>query len=83
MTAERLAEALAAEGVETRRYYYPPVHRMQAYRSVAAGVDLPVTDDAADAALSLPLWTDMTEAHVERMAETIQRIRTHVGVPSG
>jgi len=83
LTAERLAQALAAEGVETRRYYYPPVHRMQAYRSVAAGVDLPVTDDAADAALSLPLWTDMTEAHVERMAETIHRIRTHVGVPSG
>ena len=82
LSTARLAEALAAEGVETRRYYYPPVHRMRAYRSVAGGVDLPVTDDAADAALSMPLWTDMTEAHIERLASAFHRIRTHAGATS-
>jgi dTDP-4-amino-4,6-dideoxygalactose transaminase len=55
---------------------------MRAYRSVAGGVDLPVTDDAADAALSMPLWTDMTEAHIERLASAFHRIRTHAGATS-
>jgi dTDP-4-amino-4,6-dideoxygalactose transaminase len=78
-TADRLAEALAAEGIETRRYYAPPVHRMQAYRAYAAGVDLPVTERAAHEALALPLSTDMTGATIERVGEAIRRIRVHEG----
>ncbi|HEV8163481.1 MAG TPA: DegT/DnrJ/EryC1/StrS family aminotransferase, partial [Actinomycetota bacterium] len=34
MDAGALAAALAAEGVQTRRYYSPPVHRQRAYRWV-------------------------------------------------
>ena len=78
MTADRLAEALAAEGVETRRYYSPPVHQMRAYRSIAAGVELPVTEEAARGALSLPLWADMTDAQMELVGKTIGRIQTHL-----
>ncbi len=82
VSADALYEALAAEGVETRRYYSPPVHRMRAYRSVANGVELPVTDAAAAAALSLPLWTDMGEEHVGRMGEALHRIHLHaVDIP--
>ena len=79
LSADALAEALAAEGIETRRYYSPPVHRMRAYRSTASGAELPVTDAAAREALSLPLWTEMTEGHVERIGEAVVRIRTHLG----
>lgn len=78
-TADQLAEALGAEGVETRRYYSPPVHRMRSYRSIGAGVKLPVTEAAAEAALSLPLWTDMTEGHIERMGDAIGRIHRYAG----
>jgi dTDP-4-amino-4,6-dideoxygalactose transaminase len=78
-SADRLAEALAAEGIETRRYYAPPVHRMQAYRAYAAGVDLPVTERAAHEALAVPLSTDMTGATIERVGEAIRRIRVHEG----
>jgi dTDP-4-amino-4,6-dideoxygalactose transaminase len=81
LSADALREALAADGVETRRYYSPPVHRMRAYRSYA-DVDLPETNRAAAQALSLPLWTDMTEEHIERLAEAIRRIRMHLGVVS-
>lgn len=77
LSADRLAEALAAEGVETRRYYSPPVHRMRAFRIQAVGTDLPVTDAAARAALSLPLWTEMREDEVERVGTAILRIREH------
>lgn len=77
LSADALAEALAAEGIETRRYYSPPVHRMRAYRAFSAGVDLPITEEAARAALSLPLSTDMTDTHIERVGEAIRRIRDH------
>jgi dTDP-4-amino-4,6-dideoxygalactose transaminase len=79
LTADDLAEALAAEGIETRRYYSPPVHRMRAYQANGAGADLPVTDAAARAALSLPLWTEMTDHHIEGVGEAVLRIRADFG----
>ncbi|HEY7661174.1 MAG TPA: DegT/DnrJ/EryC1/StrS family aminotransferase [Actinomycetota bacterium] len=79
LTADGLAEALEAEGIETRRYYAPPVHRMRSYRAVAAGVDLPVTDAAAAESLSIPLWTDMTEDQVAQVGEAIRTIGEQLG----
>lgn len=77
LSADSLSEALAAEGVETRRYYSPPVHLMRAYRSVGNGADLPVTATAAAAALALPLVPDTTEQQIDVLASAIDRIRTH------
>lgn len=79
LTADELREALAAEGVETRRYYAPPIHRMRAYRGVANGAELPVTDTAAAAALALPLWPDMDDSHIDAIAHAIARIRAYLG----
>jgi len=73
--ATALGEALAAEGVETRRYYAPPVHRTRAYRAVANGGHLPVTDEAAARVLTLPLWEGMTNEQVGLVAEAVTRIR--------
>jgi dTDP-4-amino-4,6-dideoxygalactose transaminase len=79
LTADELAGFLAEEGIETRRYYSPPVHRMHAYRAFSSGVDLPVTDAAAHAALALPLSGDMNDGHVARVGEAIRRIGAHRG----
>jgi dTDP-4-amino-4,6-dideoxygalactose transaminase len=75
LDAPALAQALSAEGVETRRYYAPPVHRTTAYRAAAGGVSLPVTDHAAARVLTLPLWVAMSDGTVDRVAEAIERIR--------
>lgn len=72
-----LAEALAEEGIETRRYYSPPVHRTRAYRAMANG-PLPVTDWAADRVLTLPLWPGMMDGLFEGVAEAIRRIQRYV-----
>ena len=72
--AAALAGALAAEGMETRRYYSPPVHRTRAYQAMANG-PLPVTEWAAARVLTLPLWSGMTQDHLERVAEAIRRIQ--------
>jgi len=74
--AAAVAGLLREEGIETRRYYSPPVHEMAAYRTSADAVDgLPVTKLAAQRALTLPLWVGMTDAQVTGVAEAIVRVR--------
>lgn len=70
--ARGLATRLAARGIDTRRYYAPPVHAMQAYRSLRPSPNsLPVTERAAQHVLTLPLWTAMTEGDVGRVVDEI------------
>jgi dTDP-4-amino-4,6-dideoxygalactose transaminase len=80
LDADGLGGALAAVGIETRRYYSPPVHTMHAYRRLAgSNGSLPVTEAVARRTLTLPLWVGMTEDHIARVADAIARIRWHVG----
>jgi dTDP-4-amino-4,6-dideoxygalactose transaminase len=73
--AAAVARALDAEGIQTRRYYSPPVHRQRAYRSLApANGPLPVTDAAAERVLTLPLWTGMTNEQVDGVATAMARL---------
>jgi dTDP-4-amino-4,6-dideoxygalactose transaminase len=82
-----VAEGLAAEGIDTRRYYDPPVHQMRAYRGRArvAG-ELSATARAAERVLSLPLWTGMAGDQVWGVAEALDRLQrwmTTGGLRSG
>ncbi len=75
MDAPALAAALAAEGVQTRRYYSPPVHRQRAYRTAGpSNGALPVTDAAAARVLTLPLWTGMDDELVDRVGVAVARL---------
>ena len=69
--ADALAAALRLDGIETRRYYAPPVHAMHAYASRGPAGSLPITDRAAEQALTLPLWVGMTDAQVTGVARAI------------
>jgi dTDP-4-amino-4,6-dideoxygalactose transaminase len=77
MDADVLGRALGHEGVDTRRYYAPPVHEQRAYRAAAVGVELPVTRWAAERTLTLPIWEEMAEDQVLRVAEAVRRIRAY------
>jgi dTDP-4-amino-4,6-dideoxygalactose transaminase len=75
MDADGAAKALAAEGIQTRRYYAPPVHRQRAYRSLApANGSLPVTDAAAAKVLTLPLWTGMDDEQIDGVGRAMARL---------
>jgi dTDP-4-amino-4,6-dideoxygalactose transaminase len=74
LSGEELARALAAEGVDTRRYYVPPVHRQKAYAGLGPARPLPVTDRVAEQVVTVPLWTQMDEATIVRVADAIGRI---------
>jgi len=65
---DALIAAFAREGVEARRYFHPPLHRMAAWRGP---VSLPETDRLCEGLVCLPLWSRMAEddlARVERAA---------------
>jgi dTDP-4-amino-4,6-dideoxygalactose transaminase len=73
LSRNRLAAALAAEGVDTRRYFDPPLHRQRAYsRRARLPAALPHTDRLAATLLTLPLYTDMDSAVVERICDIVE-----------
>jgi dTDP-4-amino-4,6-dideoxygalactose transaminase len=77
MDATGLTGALAAEGIQTRRYYSPPVHRQRAYRPFGhSHGSLPVTDAAAAQVLTLPLWVGMGDEQVDGVAAALARLAT-------
>lgn len=66
---DELVAALAAEGVDTRRYFWPPVHLQQAYRYL--GADLPVTARVAARVVSLPIYPSMSDTDVDLVAAVL------------
>jgi dTDP-4-amino-4,6-dideoxygalactose transaminase len=74
MTRDRLRECLRAEGIDTRAYFSPPVHRHQAYRELPP-TELPATDRAAAAAVSLPMFRDLGDDAVDAVVDAVQRIQ--------
>jgi dTDP-4-amino-4,6-dideoxygalactose transaminase len=72
--ADAVAAGLRLQGIETRRYYTPPVHEMRAYPKDSARL-LPVTAWASEGVLTLPLWVGMTDAQVSRVAGAIRHLR--------
>jgi dTDP-4-amino-4,6-dideoxygalactose transaminase len=76
LSRDALASALELEGIETRKYYSPSVHRQTAYSQIDAGA-LPVTARLSAGALSLPIFSHMETQSVERVCEAIFRIHSH------
>ncbi len=71
---DTIATSLAEDGIETRTYYAPPVHRQFAYRMNGSGhAYLPVTESVCDQVLTLPLWDDMPDQVVDHVCAAIRR----------
>jgi dTDP-4-amino-4,6-dideoxygalactose transaminase len=70
---EGLCEALVADGVQTLIHYPVPAHLQPAYRDLGQGKgSCPVAEKAAEEILSLPLYPELTEEQVERVANAIR-----------
>jgi dTDP-4-amino-4,6-dideoxygalactose transaminase len=83
---DELAQALAAENIDTRKYYDPPAHRQTAYRHFAPPEGrLNVTEWLAASSLSIPLWSHMSDeialniCHAcGRIHHSAEEIRAHL-----
>jgi dTDP-4-amino-4,6-dideoxygalactose transaminase len=76
VSRDRLVEALKAEGVDTRNYFDPPVHRQQPYAGQPPA-DLPVTDDVAGRVTSLPMFGRLDPDAADRVVAGIAAIHDH------
>lgn len=74
LTTGEVQAALTAEGVDSRRYFFPPIHRQRAYAHLRPSSPLPVTDVLAQQTLTVPLWSSMTTADVLRLADVVHGI---------
>lgn len=74
LNRDELAVALEAEGVDTRKYYDPPVHRQTAYVRFAPTSGLTNTNLLAARSLSLPMWSDMSNETAIDICRAITRI---------
>ena len=72
---ERRAElqaALQAAGIHTGIHYPIPVHLQRAYSDLGYKVgDLPVTETIAREQLSLPMFAELNEGQIERVAKEV------------
>jgi dTDP-4-amino-4,6-dideoxygalactose transaminase len=73
---DELARELAAQGVQTGVHYSPAAHRHAAFDSLGASsrpIELPNADAWARTELSLPMFAELTEPEIHRVADVCTR----------
>jgi dTDP-4-amino-4,6-dideoxygalactose transaminase len=68
--AQSVQTALDRAGIETRRYFWPPLHQLPAYRGRCA---LPITDAVGEAILCLPLHSRMDTHVLDRIEDALRQ----------
>lgn len=74
ISRDRIIEALHAENIRARKYFWPGCHNMQPYRDLYphAGLLLPNTQSVADRVVVLPTGTTMGSEMVNAVASVIR-----------
>jgi len=75
MDRDELAVALLAERIATKKYFFPPMHRLKAFRPEKP-VRLPTTDRVSRRVLSLPIHNVMSEAEIDLVSDRIELIQS-------
>ena len=76
LSRNEFALKLAAKGIQTRKYFYPPQHLCQPYASDPQylGVSLSVVEDVASRVLCMPCYFDLTNEQVDSVCNAIGEI---------
>jgi dTDP-4-amino-4,6-dideoxygalactose transaminase len=74
VSRDRLIDALVAENIIARRYFYPGCHQMEPYRTLfpGAGKKLAVTEQLCASVLVLPTGTAVGPAEIDSVATIIR-----------
>ena len=69
---DELQKGLTAAGVQTGVHYPIPIHLQPAYASLGyKHGDLPVTEELAERVLSLPMFAELSDEQIDRVAEAV------------
>jgi dTDP-4-amino-4,6-dideoxygalactose transaminase len=71
---DELQAYLKEQGIGTMIYYPVPLHRLPLYAGLGQGAgSLPASEQAAGEVLSLPMYPELTEEQIGKVAATIGR----------
>jgi dTDP-4-amino-4,6-dideoxygalactose transaminase len=72
---DQVHDALKDRGIQTKRYFYPPVHAQTAQKKYPMRVvgDLPNTRKASREALALPLYCHMTQEQLDEVCRAVEQ----------
>ena len=78
-TRDEVRDALKEQGIQTKRYFYPPVHEHTGQKRHPMRVlgDLPRTRETSRAALALPLYSHMTDEDQQRVIMAVESLLGH------
>ena len=71
-TRDWLAEELRRNNIDTRKYFYPPVHQQKLYAHFWDGRPLPATERVANSILALPIYSSLSERCVDKICDVIR-----------
>lgn len=76
LSRDQLARALGAEGIPTRKYFYPPGHMQKAFQVWGKNYKgkLTATEDLSLKILCLPVYSHMKVETVKKVCEAVIRI---------
>jgi dTDP-4-amino-4,6-dideoxygalactose transaminase len=79
MNRDELVEALRAENIETKKYFYPPLHKQSLYRTYydSSRQNLEQTNAVSGAILSLPVYESLADETLIRIGKAISRIANY------
>jgi dTDP-4-amino-4,6-dideoxygalactose transaminase len=71
---ERVIEALDAAGIASAVHYRIPVHRQKIFADACSTLSLPVAESVARRCLSLPMYPELPDEDIMRIAEVIASV---------
>lgn len=79
MDRDELAAGLLAENIETKKYFYPPMHMQKLYTQFQekSGNSLKTTELITGGILSLPIYESLPDSTIEGVANAIIRLARH------
>lgn len=72
--ADEVAAVLLEQGIETRRWYCPPVHTHPATKGYACAGEMTVANDIGQRILGLPFHLDLTESDVDLVVNALAKV---------
>jgi dTDP-4-amino-4,6-dideoxygalactose transaminase len=74
-TRDEVAAELAGREIQTKKYYYPPIHQLAVARAEFAGRSFPRTERLSSRVLALPLYAHMPFEEVDVVCDAVIECR--------
>lgn len=78
MNRDQLLARLEKDGIQTKRYFYPPIHGLTVAREHFEGVSLPNTEHKASRVLALPMYSHMPYEEVTYICRSVRTAHQEV-----